>query len=137
MNMKQRKLLNLQKRRRKLRLKKLSLKLKELPSKFLKLLQLPNQIHLRPITSKVGILEHLTMLPELQPIRLFQPKIKMKTPKLPKTRRLLILLPLNLQKSQTLTTEPEKAHPLTTGMSTGSPMSSHNQLQTIIVLLTN
>jgi len=119
MNMKQRKLLNPQKRRRKLRLKKLSLKLKELPSKFLKLLRLPNQIHLRPITSKVGILEHLTMLQELLPIRLFQPKIKMKTPELPKTRRLLILLPLNLPKSQTLTTEPEKVHPLTTGMSTG------------------
>lgn len=99
--MNKRKLLNPQKRRRKLRLKKLNLKLKELPSKFLKLLQLPNQIHLRPITSKLGMLEHLTMPPEPLPIRLFQPKIKMKTPELPKTRRLLILLPLNQPKSQT------------------------------------
>jgi len=131
------KLLNPQRKKLKFKRKKINLKLKVKPSNFLVLLKNLNQSHSKPIIINHGMLEDLTMPPELLLKSKFNPNKKMKLPKMLQTKRVLMPLPLPMLNLIASTLKIEKVLPPTHGMSTGLPKLFHNQRVMHIALIDN
>jgi len=130
-------LLNLQKKKLKFKRKKINLKLKVLPSNFSVLLKNLKVNHSKLIINNHGMLEDLTMPPELLPNLKFNLNKKRKLPMLLKTKRALMPLPLLMLNLIASTLKIEKVFPPTHGMSTGLPRLSHNQRVMHIALIDN
>lgn len=130
-----RKLRMIQKLLRELRRKKLNLKLVELLLSF-SYLQRKSQKNL-VLLKEHGIKEHPMMLLEVKLPRPLHPKLLMRRLRLPKTKRLLLKLPMLLPNLPTLAQQTEKVLMPTLGMSNGLPRLFHNHSVTLIVLTDN